>query len=80
MANGHLISVASNDEGIADLSPSASAVDIVLANVHVNGPSLLGGSHTPVTVPATTTPSTTPYPVCHTQVDPLRAIGNSVWY
>jgi hypothetical protein len=80
MANGHLITVANNDEGLVDLSPTASAVKIVLAKRPCYGPSTPGGSNTPGTVPPTSTPTSTPYPVCHTQVDALTAIGNTVWY
>jgi hypothetical protein len=80
MANGHLITVANNDEGLVDLSPSTSAVKIVLAKRPCYGPSMAGGSDTPETEPPTSTPTTTPYPVCHTQVDAITAIGNTVWY
>jgi hypothetical protein len=80
MANGHLISVAENDEGLLDLSPSASALKIVLAKRPCFAPSIPTGSITPDTVPPTSTPTTTPFPTCHTQVAALTAIGNTVWY
>jgi hypothetical protein len=79
MANGHLISVAKNDEGLVDLSPSAPVVKVTLAKRPCYGPSL-GGFNTPDTIPPTSTPTSTPYPVCHTQVAAITAIGNTVWY
>lgn len=81
MANGHLISVAVNDEGLVDLSPSAPAVKVVLAKRPCYGASDPGGSDTPDTAPPTTSPPTTnPFPVCHTDVNAVTVIGNTVWY
>ena len=80
MADGHLITVATNEQGLVDLSPSASAVKIVLAKRPCYGPSTSGGSNTPGTTPESTTPTSNPFPVCHTYVDTLTAIGNTVWY
>jgi len=82
-AEGHVVSLAIEDEGLVDLSADGPAENIVLARRPCyTGPSMIGGPGplAPGTTRADEPTSTTVPPVCHTDVASLTAVGNQVWY